>query len=72
MVHTFIPKGLVPVAIGQAICDVTLFVGSPDWLLDYDGAVWVMGLGDDLPVGVTNPALLLAYDNKAMNLVCPY
>jgi hypothetical protein len=53
-------------------CDMVLFVGSPELVLDYDDAAWVMIIEDDLPLDVASPALPMAVDDEAMNLVCPY
>jgi len=64
--------GTLGLLVGEAICDLPMAVDSPDLLLVYNSAAWMIDMGDTLPVDVASPALLLAYDDEAMNLVCPY
>ena len=60
------------VILDEAICDIELPVASPDLLLAYDDAPWLVDLGDPLPLAVGSPDLLLTYDDEDLILVCPY
>lgn len=70
-VHTFAPK--TPAGtIAPVECDLVVYVGSPDLLLDYDDAAWLIVTDEELPLDVISPALILEFDDEAMTLVCPY